>query len=83
MCHAMERTPCHHSVSGEATMYTGTGSRHDGLCAVAAASWAVWHCLCTEHQAERARTGIHTWKEGVCQPMTITVVRVTGRSQCI
>ena len=57
-----------HSVSGIVTKCTCTGCLHDGLGAVASASWGVWHCLCAAHWAELAREGIHT-REGERMPI--------------
>jgi hypothetical protein len=57
---ATEWTPCQPQRVRTCDKVCRQGGPRDGLCAVAAVSRAVWHCLCTDRQAEGARVGLHT-----------------------
>lgn len=78
-CDATERTTCQPQsvqICDKGCLKTACGSGLSALCGLA---------LSLHRTSGRARPRGHEppVKESVCQPMTIIVVRVTGRSKCI
>jgi hypothetical protein len=57
---ATERTPCQPQRVRRSDKVYWHGRPARLLCAVVVAPWGVWHSLCTDHQADRARKGIST-----------------------